>query len=67
MPGLNTNIMNGPQMEYAWYDFVGNLGVLCVLGTYFSLQTGRIALQGLAYSDQWYRRPADHGFAFLQL
>ena len=50
MPGLNTNIMNGQQMEYAWYDFVGNLGVLCVLGTYFSLQTGRIALQGLAYS-----------------
>tara|TARA_B110000977_G_scaffold132746_1_gene169093 strand:- start:619 stop:867 length:249 start_codon:yes stop_codon:yes gene_type:complete len=37
-------------MEYAWYDFVGNLGVLCVLGTYLSLQMGRLALNGLMYS-----------------
>ena len=37
-------------MEYAWYDFVGNLGVVCVLGTYLSLQMGRLALNGLMYS-----------------
>jgi len=38
------------MMEYAWYDFVGNLGVVCVLGTYLSLQLGRLALNGLMYS-----------------
>ncbi len=38
------------MMEYAWYDFVGNLGVVCVLGTYLSLQMGRLALNGLMYS-----------------
>jgi hypothetical protein len=37
-------------MEYAWYDFVGNLGVVCVLGAYLSLQMGRLALNGLMYS-----------------
>jgi len=38
------------MMEYAWYDFVGNLGVVCVLGTYLILQLGRLALNGLMYS-----------------
>ena len=37
-------------MAYEWHDFVGNLGVLCVLGTYLGLQMDRLELKGLTYS-----------------
>ena len=40
--------MNG--MEYAWHDFIGNIGVVLVLGTYLLLQLGRMNAQTLAYS-----------------
>jgi len=37
-------------MEYAWHDFIGNIGVACILGTYLLLQLGRLGLRTLAYS-----------------
>jgi hypothetical protein len=37
-------------MEYAWHDFIGNIGVVLVLGTYLLLQLGRMNAQTLAYS-----------------
>ncbi len=37
-------------MSYGWPDFVGNLGVLAVLGAYFLLQTGRLRVDAIAYS-----------------
>lgn len=36
-------------MDYGWHDFVGNLGVVCVLGSYFLLQTGRLRADTVAY------------------
>lgn len=36
-------------MSYAWYDFVGNVGVVFILGTYLALQLGRMRGDGLAY------------------
>lgn len=38
------------MIDYAWYDFVGNLGVVCVLGTYFALQSGRMTIDDPRYS-----------------
>jgi len=35
---------------YAWHDFVGNLGVALILGTYFLLQIGRLDPKSVAYS-----------------
>ena len=37
-------------MTYEWHDLVGNLGVLCILGTYLALQLQRMDPQGYAYS-----------------
>lgn len=37
-------------MTYEWHDFVGNLGVLCILGTYLALQLGRMQSTGYRYS-----------------
>ena len=37
-------------MSYGWPDFIGNLGVLAVLGAYFLLQTGRLPVDAIAYS-----------------
>ncbi len=37
-------------MSYGWPDFIGNLGVLAVLGAYFLLQTGRLRVDSIAYS-----------------
>ncbi len=37
-------------MGYEWHDFIGNIGVLAVLGTYLLLQLGRMNAQTLAYS-----------------
>ena len=38
------------MVDYSWYDFVGNLGVVCVLGAYFGLQTGRVKFDDIRYS-----------------
>lgn len=37
-------------MNYHFYDFVGNLGVILILGTYFLLQLGRMSNTSTAYS-----------------
>ena len=37
-------------MNYAWYDFVGMLGVAVIIGTYLLLQLERLDAAGLAYS-----------------
>jgi hypothetical protein len=36
--------------DYAWHDFVGNVGVLMILGTYFALQIGRLDARSVKYS-----------------
>lgn len=38
------------MIDYAWHDFVGNLGVACILGTYFALQAGRLKHDDVRYS-----------------
>ena len=38
------------MIDYAWHDFVGNLGVLCILGTYFGLQAGSMKSDDVNYS-----------------
>ena len=38
------------MISYEWHDFVGNLGVLCILGTYLGLQLGRMSATGYLYS-----------------
>ncbi len=30
------------MIEYAWHDFVGNVGVVLVLVSYFGIQSGRM-------------------------
>ncbi len=47
---IDANAMESVAMGYAWYDLVGNLGVLLILGTYFALQTGRLDARAVAYS-----------------
>jgi len=37
-------------MTYHWYDFVGNIGILCVLGAYVALQLGKMKAESRAYS-----------------
>lgn len=37
-------------MHYAFYDFIGNIGLVLLLGTYLLLQLGRIDSHGLPYS-----------------
>jgi hypothetical protein len=37
-------------MSYAWHDFVGNVGVATILGSYLALQLGRLGGRSLAYS-----------------
>ena len=37
-------------MDYAWYDFVGNVGVAFIIVTYLLLQLGRLDSRTLAYS-----------------
>lgn len=36
---------------YAWYDFVGNLGVAIIVVTYLLMQLGRLDGAGLAYAS----------------
>ena len=38
-------------MGYEWHDFIGNIGVVFVLGTYLMLQLGRMNAQTVAYSS----------------
>ncbi len=37
-------------MNYAFYDLVGNLGVVLIIGSYFLIQVGRLSATGLAYT-----------------
>ena len=37
-------------MPYEWYNLLGSLGVLLIVGTYLLLQIGRLASEGLAFS-----------------
>lgn len=37
-------------MNYAWYDFIGSIGVATIILTYILLQTERIKSESLLYS-----------------
>ena len=37
-------------MDYQWYDFMGNVGVIMILTTYCLLQFGKIDSQSIIYS-----------------
>ncbi len=37
-------------MQYAWYDFVGSIGVGVIIFTYILLQVGKIRSEQLTYS-----------------
>lgn len=47
MDASNFQAMN---MDYQWYDFIGNVGVFCILLAYLLLQLGRLGSRTLAYS-----------------
>ncbi|MEO0973455.1 MAG: hypothetical protein AAFX85_10205 [Pseudomonadota bacterium] len=36
---------------YTWSDFVGNIGVVCVLTTYLLVQLGRLNAVGVTYGS----------------
>jgi paired small multidrug resistance pump len=38
-------------MDLNWYDYVGFVGVACVLGSYFCLQAGKLMADSASY--QW--------------
>ena len=37
-------------MSYAFYDVIGNVGVVLIIGSYFLIQIGRMSATGLTYS-----------------
>jgi hypothetical protein len=37
-------------MNYQWYDFVGNIGVALILGSYLLLQIDKVDSKSAAYS-----------------
>ena len=37
-------------MDYQWHDFLGNLGVFFIIGTYLLLQLGRMKSTSFTYS-----------------
>ena len=37
-------------MDYQWYDFLGNVGVITILWCYLSLQLGRMRGEDLRFS-----------------
>lgn len=37
-------------MSYHWYDFVGNIGIVLILGAYAALQIGKLTPQMRLYS-----------------
>ncbi len=38
------------SFDYHWHDFLGNLGVILIIGSYFWMQIGRISGQDPRYS-----------------
>ncbi len=38
------------SLNYEWHDLLGNVGFLCVIGSYFWLQIGRVSGQSPTYS-----------------
>jgi len=37
-------------MNYAFYDVVGNLGVIMIVGSYFLIQIGKLSATGMTYT-----------------
>ena len=37
-------------MTYSLHDFVGNIGVVLILGSYYWLQTGKTTVEDMSYS-----------------
>jgi len=37
-------------MSYAFYNIVGSLGVILIIGSYFLIQIGKLSATGLAYT-----------------
>ena len=37
-------------MDYSLHDFIGNIGVILILGSYYWLQTGKTSADELSYS-----------------
>lgn len=37
-------------MSYHWYDFVGNIGIILILGAYGAIQIGKLTPQMRLYS-----------------
>ena len=37
-------------MDYQWYDYLGNIGVVMILASYLLLQLGKLQAQDLRYS-----------------
>ena len=36
--------------DYVWHDIMGNIGVFLLISSYWGLQTGKLASDGLLYS-----------------
>lgn len=50
MPSLHAYSLGDSCLQYHWYDFVGNIGVVCVLLTYLLLQMQRLTVEDISYS-----------------
>ncbi|TDI74271.1 MAG: hypothetical protein E2O84_06100 [Bacteroidetes bacterium] len=37
-------------MEYGWYDLLGNIGVIAIIGSYLGIQLDWLDARGLLYS-----------------
>jgi len=40
----------GKNMSYAFYDVIGNAGVILIIGSYFLIQIGKLSATGVTYS-----------------
>lgn len=38
------------SLDYEWHDLLGNAGLLCIVGSYFWMQIGRMSAQSPGYS-----------------
>jgi len=38
------------SLDYQWHDLLGNVGFLCIIGSYFWLQIGRTSGRSRGYS-----------------
>ena len=38
------------HIDYHWYDLIGNLGVVLILGTYLLMQLGRLSGTSIQYT-----------------